>query len=115
MGARQSPKLEGLDQNQGLLLGALNDSFLALLLALWKVVWFTYALVYVIQGRRMKTKLKAYPTQVCFDCGKQYMRPGFKIGCPTVHDDVCQVCGAVIGVTEPRDFGYPVFPGFEKP
>lgn len=44
------------------------------------------------------------PTWVCYECGKKY--GSFRCGIATWHPDVCDVCGEVHSVTEPRDFGY---------
>lgn len=57
---------------------------------------------------------KPYPMQVCFGCGKK-ASGGRNFDVSTVHDDLCEVCGRIGGVTEPRDFYYPVFKGFELP
>lgn len=55
--------------------------------------------------------MKKYPTWVCFDCGTKYGKPA---GVCTTHLGVCDVCGEESSVTEPRDFGYPGFPGYKK-
>lgn len=57
--------------------------------------------------------LKPYPCCLCFDCGNKYGR--HCTGVSTVQKEKCKVCGKVKDVTQPRDFGYPRIPGFEKP
>jgi len=55
----------------------------------------------------MKSK---YPTWICDPCGTFYGH-GRHIYVSTWHIGRCEVCGtAGVFVTEPRDFGYPVFP-----
>lgn len=60
--------------------------------------------------------LKPYPVWVCRTCGQKY-NPKKETRSPwaTYHTDTCGVCGAVTACTEPRDYNYPKFPGFEKP
>lgn len=60
----------------------------------------------------MVEKLKPYPYRVCHDCGAKY---GKAWTMSTWHSNVCQVCGETKAVTEPRDYGYPAFPGHVKP
>jgi hypothetical protein len=51
-------------------------------------------------------KEQDYPVFICFDCGTRYgrgMPPGHIC---TVHEGVCEICGARASVTEPRDFGH---------
>ena len=45
---------------------------------------------------------KAY--QVCKDCGKKYGE--YSVGCSSVWEGECDVCGETKGVTEKRDYGY---------
>ncbi len=57
---------------------------------------------------------KDYPTWICTECGFKYADPS-KLRDPdkvvaTWHTGECDVCGETCAVTEPRDFGYPVFP-----
>jgi hypothetical protein len=50
-----------------------------------------------------------YPTWVCSFCAKI---AGGKIPrghVYTIHIGICDICGRRTKVTEPRDFGYPVF------
>ena len=47
--------------------------------------------------------MKPYPAWVCVECGLKYGRIVPKHA--TWHTDTCCICGAVVGVTEPRDFG----------
>lgn len=58
----------------------------------------------------MRKKPKPYPVWVCSPCGSQVSkRKGGWLA--TWHTGRCDVCGEVRMVTEPRDFGYPDFPG----
>ena len=44
------------------------------------------------------------------------MRVDYDVRMFTAHDAPCPVCGREnVGVTQPRDFGYPVIPGFKSP
>ena len=56
-------------------------------------------------------KLKPYPSLICSDCGKKYGK--YSVGCSSMHKNTCGVCGEIKQVTEPRDWGYPEFPGHE--
>lgn len=58
-------------------------------------------------------KLKPYPTWVCHECGWNATHKYPPANC-TIHEDKCDVCGKIRGVTEPRDYGYPKFEGHEK-
>lgn len=60
-------------------------------------------------------RLKGYPAWVCSDCGSKYKTREGPSSVSTWHDDLCGVCGNKTRVTEPRDYGYPHFPGFKKP
>ena len=42
--------------------------------------------------------------QVCRDCGFKY--GVYSVGCSSVWEGVCNVCGETKGVTETRDYGY---------
>lgn len=63
--------------------------------------------------------MKPYPTWCCYECGKNARefstKAGHKVGpmilVSTYHEDTCDVCGETKSVTEPRDFGYPIFDG----
>lgn len=44
----------------------------------------------------------AYNT--CFDCGRQY--GVYSVGCSSVYESKCDVCGETKQITETRDFGY---------
>ena len=57
--------------------------------------------------------LKEYPQWVCTDCGLAANTKRFDVS--TYHHGTCGVCGKQTAVTEPRDFYYPEFEGFEKP
>jgi hypothetical protein len=41
---------------------------------------------------------------VCNDCGKKYGK--YSVGCSSVWEGTCDVCGETKGVTEVRDWGY---------
>lgn len=61
------------------------------------------------------SKLKPYPTWVCIECGanaaiEQHL-PVMKVS--TFHEGICGICGKTKAVTEPRDYGYPKFEGYE--
>lgn len=64
---------------------------------------------------KVSVKLKPYPEWICDGCGTK------RAGWPktkhisTYHTGVCEVCEKNTTVTEPRDWGYPTFPGHEKP
>lgn len=63
-------------------------------------------------------KLKPYPIWVCCKCA--YKAGAYKSATfsephiSTFHTGICDVCGEETEVTEPRDFGYPNFKGFER-
>jgi len=40
----------------------------------------------------------------CFDCGKKY--GVYSVGCSSVYESKCDVCGETKLITEIRDFGY---------
>ena len=42
--------------------------------------------------------------QVCSDCGNKYGE--YSVGCSSVWEGTCDVCGETKGVTEVRDYGY---------
>jgi hypothetical protein len=42
--------------------------------------------------------------QVCNDCGTKYGK--YSVGCSSVWEGTCDVCGETKGVTEVRDYGY---------
>jgi hypothetical protein len=42
--------------------------------------------------------------QVCSDCGTKYGK--YSVGCSSVWEGTCDVCGETKGVTEVRDYGY---------
>ena len=49
-----------------------------------------------------------YPFWVCRECGTKAQRwAGTAVS--TYHQGTCGVCGELKAVTQPRDFGYPVF------
>ncbi len=50
----------------------------------------------------IKTLENAYNT--CFDCGHKY--GVYSVGCSSVYESKCGVCGETKPITETRDFGY---------
>ena len=40
----------------------------------------------------------------CFDCGKKY--GVYSVGCSSVYEAKCGVCGEIKNITETRDFAY---------
>ena len=57
----------------------------------------------VRQKQALIKKLEnAYNT--CFDCGTQY--GVYSVGCSSVYESKCDVCGETKPITETRDFGY---------
>jgi hypothetical protein len=55
------------------------------------------------EKRALLKKLEtAYNT--CFDCGQQY--GVYSVGCSSVYESTCDVCGETKRITETRDFGY---------
>lgn len=44
----------------------------------------------------------AYNT--CFDCGRKY--GVYSVGCSSVYESTCNVCGETKPITETRDFAY---------
>jgi len=66
----------------------------------------------------MKT-LKPYPSWVCIDCAINALTEDelkrLNGHLSTFHKDICGVCGKEKAVTEPRDYGYPIFEGHERP
>ncbi len=60
-----------------------------------------------------------YPDQVCRDCAKEALDPmewqdlGERVY--TMWSGVCPVCEEVKSVTAPRNFGWPMFKGFDRP
>ena len=67
----------------------------------------------------MSLTLKPYPVWCCAECAVKQLgeedRPLMRVVIATFHEDTCDVCGKIKTVTEPRDFHYPVWPGFKKP
>ena len=57
----------------------------------------------------LKTLENAYNT--CFDCGKKY--GVYSVGCSSVYEGTCNVCGETKRITETRDFAY-FFPTIRK-
>jgi hypothetical protein len=54
-------------------------------------------------NRALIKKLKnAHNT--CFDCGKKY--GVYSVGCSSVYESKCDVCGEIKPITETRDFAY---------
>jgi len=56
---------------------------------------------------------KNYPNRVCRECGLK-ASGGKAFTLSTFHKNICDVCGEEKHVTEPRDFFYPIFEGFER-
>jgi len=50
----------------------------------------------------LKKLENAYNT--CFDCGKKY--GVYSVGCSSVYESTCNVCGETKPITETRDFAY---------
>ena len=50
----------------------------------------------------LKTLETAYKT--CFDCGDKY--GVYSVGCSSVYESKCDVCGDMKPITETRDFGF---------
>jgi hypothetical protein len=59
-------------------------------------------------------KLKPYPEWVCTECAKK-ANGKIRHLVATYHKGLCDVCGQMAYVTEPRDYSYPHFIGFRKP
>jgi hypothetical protein len=59
--------------------------------------------------------LKKYPEWCCSPCGIKHGGKGVGGGTSTFHAGTCEVCEVMQYVTEPRDYGYPRFPGFDSP
>jgi hypothetical protein len=51
-----------------------------------------------------KRKIIEDPVWICLECGNRYGRRSS--GVATWHEDMCDICGKIAAVTEPRDFGY---------
>lgn len=63
-----------------------------------------------VNSNELKSKIR----QVCFDCGQAALklpenRGKKQFDVSTVHTGICDVCKERKGVTETRDFMYPVF------
>ena len=54
-------------------------------------------------NRALIKKLKE-AASTCMDCGKKYGT--YSVGCSSVRNGKCNVCGKETRVTETRDFGY---------
>ena len=66
-----------------------------------------------LSSKKRLKKLKRYPYWVCRDCGLS--ASGWRVStCSTVHWGRCGVCWRMKAVTQPRDFGYPRFEGYDK-
>lgn len=56
---------------------------------------------------------RPYPQWICSPCGREFGRR--EAGLSTWHEgDACDLCGADVPVTEPRDFGH-LKPGWDAP
>lgn len=70
----------------------------------------------------MAKKKKPYPVWVCDNCANNALAKDINknckshsvSGCATYHTGKCDICGETKPVTEPRDFGYPVFDNQER-
>jgi hypothetical protein len=56
--------------------------------------------------KEKKALLKKLETaaNTCFDCGKKY--GVYSVGCSSVYESKCGVCGEIKPITETRDFAY---------
>ena len=56
--------------------------------------------------KEKKALLKKLETanKTCFDCGHKY--GVYSVGCSSVYESKCDVCGEIKPITETRDFGY---------
>lgn len=59
---------------------------------------------------------KPYPEWVCRECGLSASgkKADGALLVSTFHQGKCDVCGKIIAVTEPRNYGYPKFEGHEE-
>jgi hypothetical protein len=52
----------------------------------------------------------AYPKQICVFCGEEAQKDESKLKpITTTHTGLCNVCGDIMELASPRDFGYPNF------
>ena len=60
----------------------------------------------VMNLKEKKALLKKLETagNTCFDCGNKY--GVYSVGCSSVYESKCGVCGEIKPITETRDFGY---------
>jgi hypothetical protein len=54
--------------------------------------------------RKVTKKLLRNAGIVCGDCGAKYGK--YSVGCSSVWESVCDVCGETKPITEVRDWGY---------
>jgi hypothetical protein len=56
--------------------------------------------------KEKKALLKKLETayNTCFDCGRKY--GVYSVGCSSVYESKCGVCGEIKPITETRDFAY---------
>ena len=63
-------------------------------------------------------KLKPYPTWICIACAQNALTEeelkSQEGHLATFHYGICGVCGEFKSVTEPRDYNFPSFPGYEN-
>lgn len=69
--------------------------------------------------RKLWKNKSFYPEWVCLDCGSEALKHPANADkkifeYSTWHEGICEVCGQKKTITQPRDFGYPIFPQFEK-
>jgi translation initiation factor 2 beta subunit (eIF-2beta)/eIF-5 len=56
-----------------------------------------------MNNRKLLKKLKSAYV-VCSECGSQYGT--YSVGCSSVWEGICDVCGETKPITESRDWGY---------
>lgn len=59
---------------------------------------------YIPKTNRALIKKLENAYRTCFDCGKKY--GVYSVGCSSVYEATCDVCGETKPITETRDFGY---------
>lgn len=53
-------------------------------------------------------KTKHYPSYICADCGEKHCNGLSKLitYASTFHEGVCDMCGKISSLTQPRDYGH---------
>ena len=68
---------------------------------------------------KINPMVKPYPVWVCAECAlgvlNEEEKTNLKDHLSTFHTGICGVCNKEKAVTEPRDFNYPIFDGYEIP